>query len=277
MGFFKKLFKKRNPSKTDIIHLEQDKKQLFEKYQKKGTLLKPHKSDKKLSFLESKFGGEPNLNGFEQYPCCDACNNPLNFVLQLYKKDFADHYFPNNKNLFQLYRCPNFECPEAYSDKSDLKTFIYYFSDNNTFNKELQKPLITASDIEAIVPDCFLKPTQINDFPDHSEELVIDDIADFEKKYGYDKLEDIHPLSGTKSNGYPSYEQYPEYPMCFCGKEKEFFFQLSSEDLEEGVTFPPSPDKWSPHGIMIGDVGNIYFYVCKSCGEDTIESNWDCG
>ena len=30
-----------------------------------------------------------------------------------------------------------------------------------------------------------------------------------------------------------------------------------------------------PHGIMIGDVGNIYYFVCKKCGENTIEPYWD--
>jgi hypothetical protein len=83
-------------------------------------------------------------------------------------------------------------------------------------------------------------------------------------------------INRTKFGGYPSFTQSPFYPTCTCGKTKEFFFQLSSEDLEEGVEFPPPSNKWSAHGIMIGDVGNVYFYVCKSCGPESIESYWDC-
>lgn len=64
-----------------------------------------------------------------------------------------------------------------------------------------------------------------------------------------------------------------------------FFHKLFGKTNETGnaggnVSLSPeqflAADNWSPHHIMIGDLGNIYFYVCKSCGETSIESYWDC-
>ena len=65
-------------------------------------------------------------------------------------------------------------------------------------------------------------------------------------------------IQNTKLYGYPSYTQRTCYPECNCGKTKEFLFQLSSENIEDGVEFPPKTDNWSSHGIMIGDIRNIY-------------------
>ena len=80
---------------------------LLSTYKKQTTLLKPHLSDKQIDFTKSKMGGVPNLNGFKEWPICDECDAPLNFVLQLYKKDFPDFYFPEDKTIFQIFRCPN--------------------------------------------------------------------------------------------------------------------------------------------------------------------------
>jgi len=63
--------------------------------------------------------------------------------------------------------------------------------------------------------------------------------------------------------------------LCECGKKKRFIFQLSSDDPEEKNNNAKA-EVISPHHMMIGDAGRIYFYVCEDCGEDTVESYWDC-
>ena len=254
-------------------------KGLISKYKRTATLLRPHKSDFPLGKNKSKFGGSPNYAGFETYPYCTACKSPMNFVFQLYKKDFSTFYFPDNSNLFQLFRCPNHDCPDAYSGKYDHKMFHFYFSVSETNDKELVKPKHELSDSEGEISDCYLKPTIVDDFPNY-DDFEGNDFIDIEEKFGNDLselfMDHYSAIQNSKFGGYPSYTQSPFYPNCNCGKRKEFFFQLSSEDIEDGIENPPPPDKWSPHGIMIGDVGNIYFYVCKSCGQKSIESNWDC-
>ncbi len=254
-------------------------KALIKKYKRTATLLRPQKSETPLEQAKSKFGGIPNFENFESYPTCTSCDSPLNFVLQFYKKDFPTFYFPDDKNLFQLFRCPNNDCPDQNTQHSDRKMSHYYSNAVKENNKILDKPTYILKDAEKEVPDCNLTPKIIEDFPNF-DDFEDSDFANIEEDFGNDMseafMDKYAAVNGPKFNGYPSYTQSPVYPQCLCGKTKEFFFQLSSDDREEGINYQPPSDIWSAHGIMIGDLGNIYYYVCKSCGEKSIESNWDC-
>lgn len=289
MGLFTKLFGrniKEQMERNDEVGITPEQflqtdfvKEVAGKYQKIAIVLNPAKSIHPIDASESKFGGIPNLANFESYPCCDSCNTPLNFVVQLYKKDVPGHYWPENKKLFQLFRCPKDSCPAAYSAPyyADRKMFTYYFADE-FFNETLLIPKeLDNEEFEPRVPDCKLNIEIREDYPHYEDFDNV--VTDIERKFG-DEFSDLFadtfsPIQRTKAGGYPSYTQSSHNPECECGKHKEFFFQLCSEDTEPHIT-NPVPDNWSPHGIMIGDLGNIYFYVCKDCGEKSIESYWDC-
>ena len=44
--------------------------------------------------------------------------------------------------------------------------------------------------------------------------------------------EEFYPKRAIKLGGYPSWIQNPDYPICKCGIQKEFFFQLTwSQDF----------------------------------------------
>lgn len=252
---------------------------LLKKYKRPATLFRAHRSEVPIGQDKSKFGGVPSFVGFEIYPCCDGCGTPLNFVLQLYKKDFPDFYFPENVDLFQLFRCPNYQCPGAFEGGTDLKMFHYYFNTENSIEKQLSKPTFHLEDAEAEVPDCYLKPEVIQDMPMY-DDYEENDFYQIDDLFG-DELSELFSekyitRQNSKFGGYPSFTQSALYPVCTCDKTKEFFFQLSSEDVEDGIPNPPPAAKWSAHGIMIGDLGNIYYYFCKSCGPESIESSWDC-
>ena len=265
---------------TEEQFLETDYvKDIIAKYQRSATVLHPQTSNVPLSIAVSKFGGIPNLSGFNTYPHCDCCNTPLNFVLQLYKDEFQELYFPEGKSLFQLFRCPNGDCQDAYPEKDyyDLKMFVYYHSIDKIVDNLIKMPVGNQEGMEFPVPDCVLKPVKLDDFPIDEDYGI--EINNMQVLYGAEMsdyfFDQFYAEQRTKVGGYPNFAQSPYYPKCSCGKQKEFFFQLSSDDQEEGV-LDPVPDKWSPHRIMIGDLGNIYFYVCKCCGENSIESYWDC-
>jgi hypothetical protein len=282
MSWFKKIFGQRDGERNlspEQFFESQYIKYLLEKYRRFTIVLNPQRSDKPIDTRKSKLGGTADFSCFKSYPRCTVCDTPLNFVLQLYKKDFPDFYYPNDSNLFQLFRCPNEDCPEAFSDKHDHKMFCFYFNDNESKAKELIKPVDNRNYLEPEGPDCYLKPKAEEDFPNY-DDFEGEEFSAIEEKFGNDFselfMETYAAINHTKLGGYPSFTQYPFHPTCSCGKRKDFFFQLSSEDLEEGVEYPPPPNKWSAHGIMIGDAGNLYFYVCKSCGPQTIETYWDC-
>lgn len=252
---------------------------LLEKYGKESTLLRPHKADSEIKWTESKFGGIPNLESFSEYPKCDSCGSSLNFVFQIYKKDFPEFYYPDYSNIFQLFRCPNDDCPDSYNEFYDHKMFHYFSNTKCEVNNELEKAENNLENFEAEIPDSYLKPKKVIDFPNY-DDFEANDFVNIEDKFGEELSEEFmdkySAIANSKILGYPSYTQSPCYPECNCGKTKEFLFQLSSDDTEDGVEYLPSPDNWSSHGIMIGDVGNIYYYICKDCGEKSIESNWDC-
>ena len=286
MDFLKKIFglnssdKKKNENVSNEDFFETDYiKDLVEKYKKKTILLKPNKSKEELKWTESKFGGYPNLESFTEYPKCDACDSSLNFVFQLYKKDFPNFYFPDDANLFQLFRCPNDYCSDAYDDQYDHKMFHYFSTAKCEINNDFQKDKSDLPDLEAEVPDSYLKPTETFDFPSYGD-YDKNELEAVEDNFGrafYKEFRERHPaIANTKFGGYPSFTQSPHYPKCNCGKTKEFLFQLASEDPQEDVERLPNQYNWSAHGIMMGDVGNIYYFFCKDCGEKSVESYWDC-
>jgi uncharacterized protein YwqG len=265
----------------DLIQSE-----LFEEFKKnegKNTLmLKPHYSDHQLEANISKMGGTPNLKNFESYPVCEHCNTKLNFVLQLKKPDFPNFYFPDKKNLFQLFRCPNFECEGIDFEKFDLCMYHYYHNDDSTIeektgNHEVRD--VANPNFEEKVPDCKFHPKEMIDYPNYDDtESNFYSIVEekYEEEVGEYLFDKYSARIGTKIGGYPSWTQSPNYPICqSCDKEKEFLFQLSSEEIEDEYETRTSKE-WSPHGIMMGDVGNIYYFYCENCGVDSIESNWDC-
>lgn len=156
-------------SDPEVFLSSPELKNLLDSYQKYTTLLKPHLSTGSISFDKSKMGGIPNLNGFDKWPQCDSCGSYLNFVIQIYRDDFPQFYFPSNKSLFQLYRCPNEDCPDGFSDKYDHKMFYFYFDLIQDVNYNLIFPKNSITCIEATVPDCYFTPKVVLDFPNYDE------------------------------------------------------------------------------------------------------------
>lgn len=284
MDFFKRLFAPApDPSPKNSQSLSPDQffatpqvQDMARKHRRSTTAFQLRRTKTPLGTAVSKFGGIPNLDGFERYPCCDACQMPLNFVFQLYRRDVPQFYFPADTNLFQLFRCPNPDCIDGFSDAWDFRMYHYYTQDRGGVNA-FAKPEINLPDFEPEVVECSLAFSQIVDYPIY-EDYDARDLEALEATYGESLtelfLENFAPVSNTKIGGYPNFTQAPYYPVCSCSKPKEFLFQLSSEDADQAGD--PAKDTWSAHGITIGDVGNIYYYKCSHCGPESIESYWDC-
>ena len=136
--------------------------------------------------------------------------------------------------------------------------------------------------MEKNIPECYFKPQITDDYPNIAE-YPEDDWANIEDKYGHKRHveggvikiteggislfdEEFYPKRAIKLGGYPSWVQYPNYPICECDSKKEFFFQLAWGFQRSGGkynnAFPAEP---------IG----IYYFICKNCGEKSIESRCD--
>lgn len=241
---------------------------------KPATLLRPRKADRALPFSVSKTGGIPNLNLFTEWPVCDECGTPLNFILQIYKRDFPEFYFPENTNIFLLFRCPYLFCECAFSEKYDLKMFWFYGNVDTEKNAAVEKPPCTLEEPEMEMPGCSFNPLKIVDYP-YYEELDEELWNTFDEKYAGDIrvfdtfMGNYQPKAGIKINGFPSWADNPNYPVCTCGNRKEFFFQISSEEYEE-----ESPFEWPLYGEIMGDCGILHFFVCKQCGPESVETRF---
>lgn len=239
------------------------------RFQRSTTALRPYSTDR-VTLAQSHFGGVPNMAGLPGYPECPHCTRPMGSVLQVYRRDVPEAYFPEDADLFHVFRCTNDACEGDYAHY-DLAT-LAMFSRVGDAVRELPAPAgAQASKVCALSPKVMEDMPNFDDYPDDEPAIAVKFGDDLEEFF----IDEHSALSATKFGGWPSFTQSPFYPACTCGKVKEFFFQLSSEDQLQ-VEGRPEVEDWSPHGIMMGDVGNIYFYVCRSCGPKTIESYFDC-
>ena len=250
----------------------------------KTLYLNPRKTEKELSITESKMGGAPNLAKIKEWPVCEYCNANLNFILQLYKKDFPLFYFPEGENLFLLFRCPNPGCPDAFSEKHDHSMSWFYLNANDSSSeKPIHHPNQSdKEDWEKPIPICSFNPQEKIDYPNSYEERVklcgsiYDTFSDkyLEDEFIYNEFLERYPnWYGTKIGGYPSWTQNYYDFRCQCKENKRLLFQLSTC---YGLRFPEDKTEFEDHGISIGDAGNIYFFICDDCGEESIETYWDC-
>ncbi|MBU1118743.1 DUF1963 domain-containing protein [Patescibacteria group bacterium] len=267
MGFFSRKEKKGEIANVSDLASIPEIKAILETG-KEAVFLNPKRSSEPLPFSVSKMGGEPNMNAFDAWPECSDCKTLYIFVLQLYKSEYPEFPFPEGSDLFQLFRCPNDDCKGAYDECSDHLMQWFYSEAITDSNKEIQRPSADGDQLEEPIPDCLFNPERRLDYD--SQSLYVD----LEEKY--DNFEDVIEVFyekygspvGTKINGHPDWIQDNATPECKCGKEMTFFFQLSGSD--EGDDGEP------PHGLSIGDMGNIYFFGCDNCGVESITTLWDC-
>lgn len=243
----------------------------FLRVKKEATLLRPERAPHALPFSVSKVGGIPNLNLVAEWPRCPACGSPLNFVLQLYRKEFPEFYFPGDDNIFLLFRCPDFFCKGSKEGESDMTMVFTYGVAGTDTNKSFERPELTVEEPEGELPECSFNPEKTLDYPSYEEgnkehyeklgEKYFDD-TDFFEEF----LEKYQPKAGLKLNGFPTWVHAPHYPVCTCGEKKEQFLQITSEDSLD------PPFEWPPHYELTGDLCNLYFFVCRKCGPDSIET-----
>lgn len=256
---------------------------------RRGWVLVPEPSPQPLALSASKFGGVPHPAGREVWPKCPRCRVPLNFVLQLHRRQFSRMWFPKTKNLFQLFRCPNAYC-KASKRRADRFMLAGFQRTLPGKHAPLVRPVVDLKSrfqyYEEQIAEHGFCVVHVNDYPSSCIEALEDWWGDGWSKFQekYTRFPDYNPFVndwfyegefwsqienkvGIKVAGLPSWQQGGSPPKCRCGQVKEFIFQLASVYGNLG-----------DHAeISIGDAGNIYYFVCKVCGEDSLESFWDCG
>jgi hypothetical protein len=253
-----------------------------------AVLLNPQRAPTPLPLAASKFGGMPYPAGLEAWPRCEACRMPMNFILQITRGDFSEFFFPDGKDLFQLFECPNWDCPAAHERDADQKLAWFYRAADAQINVAIARPDLPRKNMDAARPECLLRPVRFMDHPKayygywhdyyRSEDLAAWKII--RELYGPRAVDAIaEALPGarerTKVGGFPSWIQEPAYPQCRCGRVMELILQFSQLDDCEQPRRKGTRRSTLDVPATLGGAGNTYFFVCRACGVESMETRWD--
>ncbi len=148
---------------------------------------------------------------------------------------------------------------------------------------------------EAYVPlPCRLFPERVAEYPsadefeflqlEYLDELIRTHAARDLRRLGIpadDPLYQYHfsVAPGTKVGGYVRWIQSPDVPRCKCRRQMEHLLTIASAEFDGSFErWMPLADRyvWSrgyktrnalqrPAGLMLGDMGDYYVFVCRTC------------
>ncbi len=242
---------------------------------KKSILLCPELSSNTLEPAVSKIGG---IGISCDEISCRTCNHKLSLFIQIFKADNICDFIPENFDVFEVFRCSNPDCDGVYNEHMDVDTrFRFTKIQEFTLDKESNNSLIR------IIPECRLNPVEIDDYPDYQDyeieylEKVNVEYSACENEIFDIVADEFGPRLGSKIGGYPAWIQNSyDFYCSTCNTKKEFILQISSEEAISKKENYNYKNGWSPHKVMIGDVGNIYAFKCRNCNDLKITTYWDC-
>lgn len=238
----------------------------------------------------SKLGGDLLWPDGERWPRCPDHDITLAAILQLRAADVPELGFPSATDLFQL-----LWCPEDHDDHG--------------FGPRAQATWRTAGDVTAVqatpVPLAHLPgymPRECRVAPDRAEELAAlwsdEDPRcaplDAWLRDHWDQLWPpgaVRPPRATgeepyvgevaaspvsKVGGHPAWIHGPERRSCSCGREMEHLLTIaSSEDDPSGwraARLDGPASRPASTGLLLGDVGRVYVFVCRRCDGWPVDS-----
>ncbi len=256
--------------------------------------------DRDVAVNASKWGGRLLWPADEEWPICtepewlrEGESTPQHEhryipMLQLRKGDFPELSFPGDTDLFQLLWCPNDHeltlsviCKVFWRKESDVAGPI----------AEVPKPTLVEADY--LPRPCRLHPERVTEYPSQGNlPTALDDaIHDWESERGIEGpyFYEMSVAPGTKIGGYVRWIQFEWIPVCECGQAMEHLLTVASDEF--GGSWP----RWYPledvqatglsqeqletdyayldalkdadrsSGIMLGDSGSLYLFICHNC------------
>lgn len=254
-------------------------------------LLRPRAARGPLPPGTSKMGGSPDLPPTMPWPRCRYCDVPLRFVLQLFRREFPELPFPPARDQFVLFRCPKHDCgagprvgqpePDNPTGRTDQYLWWTYASAADLAPRpEPQEPGTEPRErvYDPPVPECRFDAQRTVEYPlpDDGEEWWGERYNRFYARHfqqAYPIFSGVivrffnryRPHEGTKIGGFAAWQQGRQWHTCDrCGGPMDYVFQLASNDRNpaKGTQTDTARPYVSEHGIMIGDFGNIYFFLC---------------
>jgi hypothetical protein len=241
----------------------------------------------------SKIGGRFLWPEEELWPRCEEHAIPYVTVLQLRAEEYPELEFPPDADLFQLLWCPR-------DHEMWIKPAAFWRRRANVKNALAAPPQHADVFMNYVPVPCVLLPERVTEFPGVEElpeetrrrlaeglkarqipgptdRTIESQVLEFYQDY-YEIALSVCP--GTKVGGYVRWDQSPQVPKCDCGRAMDHLVTISSDEFDGAsyVRWLPAEERhlwdgraramygWADApGLMLGDLGKVYFFVCRQC------------
>ena len=240
--------------------------------------------------------GDGAYDHFEEVP--DPADVPLVPVAQLFAGDVPGVPFPEGTDVLQVLWCP-FDHDPWSAPRPELR-----WRRRADIGERLTTMPAPHQDANPEhVPDpCVIDPEKVTEYPTYDLPAdvwsqISGTVKQLETDTGWKYETDLAVASGIKAGGYPGWTQSPDWPLCACGAQMEHLLTIASWEFSRGDerrwipleempamagwgTDSPDDHPWraiqDPAGLMLGDAGGIYLFVCASCPDRRFDYRFDC-
>ncbi len=274
------------------------------------TTVRLHPRRGESSIDAPKMGGLILWPAEEKWPICEEHGTALIPVLQLTAEVVPEFGFPSGTDLFQLLWCPKEHDQQRPLWAPAARAFWRKRNEIQRSLSAIPYP-VRDDEFDAYWPaPCVLDPERVVEYPglfelanEHPELLdqvkaspKLQAIAESDGSGRDDTPTTIyaHGLSvapGIKVGGHPNWVQDPEWPLCACGLRMEYLLTVESAEYDGGTwkRWLPQEDRhvWTARyairtqvqraaKLMLGDMGNINYFICRQCPGWPMEGVFQC-
>ncbi|WP_331728319.1 hypothetical protein [Streptomyces sp. NBC_00158] len=214
-------------------------------------------------------------------------------VLQLYARDVPGLVFPAGTDLLQILWCPLVHEDGQYAPNPALR---WRGTATTAVSATVAEPPRPHTAEEEYLPrPCTLSPTPAVEYPNRDVpeglgDLLVERFEALEAERGCDYF-DVATTQQSKIGGYPGWTQAPDWPDCAgCGTRMEHLLSITATEPAAGRWLPlddraPHQDRAEAdpaalaafgHGMDLGDLGGVYFFVCRACPDTPYAHRYDC-
>jgi hypothetical protein len=256
--------------------------------------LRPY-PDPQVSAQSNNIGGPFFFNQLSSWPRCELHNTSMVGMVQLNKSDISELPFRDQEEVLQVFWCLFDHDDGHYCPLVSTR----WLKKNQLTDTGKPNPKITRRGMSDNLPvACRLYPHKVTELPgldyrnyEEVSKRVVDwlkksdeyefpknDVAptDYEGLYRF-----VGPASGTKVMGYANWIQDTEIPSCdSCSEPMTLMLTMASAEWENGNLLRPKEFgvnvPYNTTGLMLGDVGNVYIFICAKCKERPVKRVFQC-